>query len=454
MTGFWPMSTLGFLLAALPARGEERGAPALSLSLAVAQADALKLSPGLRAAEREREAAEAQARGRRSALWPRLGFDAYWRGVTDVPSVALPVPGSPLLSFGTHESWGVGPNLSWTFWDSKAAWNASRSLEAAARSRRQETAALRRLLLLETRLAYFKVQLALEHARLLADSLRLAQAQHEDVAQRLRYRNASRIDLLSAHQEVLDRLGQLRQARSDLASGVRDLFSKTGAGAGTDPSLPLDARTASGLPQGTEPASLLLELEPLGTSLAALDVRAEEAPDPRLRALEEAAQASRLAARSAGAERWPKLQLTARTGVEYPNGPVRENIHQNALGVSLSLPLFEGWRVAEEVQRHALQARASEERRSQAELDLERDRKQAGDQLAGLRVQQGLSRQAVSETEELARLIYDSYKSGRSTFLEVQSANLRALEAKVRSARTDAETLAQLAVLRSLSSEE
>ena len=161
-----------------------------------------------------------------------------------------------------------------------------------------------------------------------------------------------------------------------------------------------------------------------------------------------------MAALSASSERWPKLQLSARTGLEYPNGPVLETIHQSALGVSLSLPLFEGWRVTEEIGHQRMQARAFDERRSQAVIDLDRESRQAEDQLAGLRAQQEVNRAAVSETAELARLVYESYQSGRSTFLEVQTANLRALEAKMQAARTDAQTLAQLAVLRSLSSEE
>jgi len=60
---------------------------------------------------------------------------------------------------------------------------------------------------------------------------------------------------------------------------------------------------------------------------------------------------------------------------------------------------------------------------------------------------------ASAEAEELAGLVYESYKAGRSTFIEVQSANLRELEAKVQSAKTDVQILIQLAVLSSLSKE-
>ena len=48
-------------------------------------------------------------------------------------------------------------------------------------------------------------------------------------------------------------------------------------------------------------------------------------------------------------------------------------------------------------------------------------------------------------------MTYESYQAGRSTFLEVQSANLRVLEINVASARNDAQLLIQLAILDSLS---
>jgi hypothetical protein len=62
-----------------------------------------------------------------------------------------------------------------------------------------------------------------------------------------------------------------------------------------------------------------------------------------------------------------------------------------------------------------------------------------------------VNREAVRESDELAGLIYDSYKAGTSTFLEVQSSNLRQLQSKVRVASTDIQILIQFAILDSLS---
>ena len=95
-------------------------------------------------------------------------------------------------------------------------------------------------------------------------------------------------------------------------------------------------------------------------------------------------------------------------------------------------------------------ARATEERRAQSERDLRRDFDSAADDLRSLRFQDALNKQAVEENQTLARLVYDAYRAGRSTYLEVEDANLKLLQAHVQSARTKVEILMQVAVLDSL----
>jgi len=51
----------------------------------------------------------------------------------------------------------------------------------------------------------------------------------------------------------------------------------------------------------------------------------------------------------------------------------------------------------------------------------------------------------------LARLTYKSYKAGTVRFLEVQTANLQALDAKIQSVSNNVQLLMQLSVLSSLS---
>ena len=71
-----------------------------------------------------------------------------------------------------------------------------------------------------------------------------------------------------------------------------------------------------------------------------------------------------------------------------------------------------------------------------------------------MKEQAAINETAAKETGELADLVYEAYRAGGARFIEVQAANLKAMEAKVQEARTRVEMLGQLAVLRSLAGEE
>ncbi|MFA6318037.1 MAG: TolC family protein [Elusimicrobiota bacterium] len=462
---------IGLLLALLLA-GPGHAAPQLKLTLAEAVSSALADSPALRAAEADWAAAVSRGKSRWGVLWPRLSAEASYRFVSAVPELSV-LPGRS-QSLGDHHNASVGPTLDWTLWDQGARRGAWLSAIAGADARSQDLRAARRQVRLRTRLAYFQAQLAVESVRLLGDSLKLAQSQYGDVEKRREAGASSRLDSLQAHQEVLQRLRQFRQARSDLAACLRDLFSLTGRDPGIDLSLPLDGRMLpapgvagagvplpaareSGLPADIEPASAAVFLDELEASLKELGPVENWSLDethPGVAALRDAARSSKLAASGARAGLWPRLGLMARTSLEYPNGPVLEDFHQNTVGVSASMPLFEFNRTRKEAQSLDLQARAAEERAEGARRDLSRDWQKAKDQLLGLRAQKELCVKASAEAKEAAGLTYESYKAGRVTFIEVQSSNLRELEALVQTARTDAGALVQLAAMASLSSKE
>jgi outer membrane protein TolC len=133
---------------------------------------------------------------------------------------------------------------------------------------------------------------------------------------------------------------------------------------------------------------------------------------------------------------------------------VLETIQQNTVGISASMPLFDWGRTNSQVKAARDQAASYEKKRDQAVLDLTRDWRKAVDLLASLQDQQAFNRRSVEESKELVSLVYESYKNGRSSFLEVQSANFRAQQAAVLSARTDVQVLIQRALLSAFSKED
>jgi len=306
-------------------------------------------------------------------------------------------------------------------------------------------------------LAYFQAQLASEQVRLLGDSFKLAVSQYQDIEKRRQAGTSSRTDSLSAHQEVLARKRLLRQARTDLAVSLRELFALTGQDPGCDLSLPLDGGMTQPLPDGIEPASVLVSLDAPSASqrlLASATAHPPGESHPSVRAFGSLAESAQRAARSARAGLWPRVLFSARTSLDYPNGPRLESFNQNMVGVAASVALFEAGRTRRDAAQLDSQARAGDWRKEAVKQDLMRDWLKAQDQLLGLNSQQEINRQAVAEAGELAKLIYDSYRGGRSTFIEVETANLRELEARVQSAKTDSQILMQLAVLASLSEKE
>lgn len=434
-------------------------APKLHIGLRESEEAALKFSPALMVSNLDMNAALHKADSQYSNLWPKLSLDGSYRYVSEVASISIPTTtGIRSMALGDNTNYSIGPALNWNIWDSGATYKGWRSFEALAVAKQEEFRARKQQILLATRLSYFNVQLALEKVRLLADSLQLSQAQYRDIETRLRAGASSRLDAYSAHQQVLVYLLQFRQARSDLASSLRDLFALTGQNKDVDVSLPLYAEDKE-IYQDYEPATVFLSMDPLENSFGAIkpvDFNKDNsaAKNPQTLAMNQMAQASRLAAESASSAHWPKIQLMAKTSWDYPNGPVLERFHQNTVGVAATLPLFEAGKITHDVAEKNAQADANERRRDQIQSDIMRDWQKSSDQLKGFIAQREINKKSVFETEELAKLTYTSYKNGRSSLLEVQSTNLRALEAKVQTVRTEVQILMQFAIMASLSGEE
>jgi outer membrane protein TolC len=339
-------------------------------------------------------------------------------------------------------------------WDSGGVYYRWKSAEDEARAKFYDVDALRRQIILNTNLAYFRVQLACEQVRFVTDSLKTVFDQYKDISNQEKAGSLSRMDSLQAHQEVLVRQRNLRQSRADLAVALRDLFYLTGDGKNVDPSIPLDAATPWQPALGMEPATLLVTQDPRGESLTLLQPNAAKEFDsesPALQSLTESIAAAERLVSSLQSEYGPSVLLSGRISRDYPNGPILETITQKSGGVTASWPLFEGNKTVNEVKAQKKQTAALTETREDARLSLKRDWEKARDELRGLEDQREINRLTVKETIALAKLTYDSYKVGRSRYLEVETANLQAVNAKITESQTEIQILIQLAILQSLS---
>lgn len=428
----------------------------LQLSLNDLTEKALKGSPKLEAARLSWKSALSEAHSVGSSEFPRLGLTGNYFYQTYTPELTV-IPKMPPFDFGEANNWSGWATLSWDVWDFRSLHNMANSATAASQSQEQLYKSSERQVKLAVRLAYFQVQTTLEQVRLLGDSLKVAQAQYADIGHQARFGTASRMDLLSSHQEALNYEREFRQAEATLAQALRDLFDLVGEKEPADFTSPLDARMEGALPDGVSAPTVWLTMDAEKDSLDSLRKEAGVLPDdtvPQLRTYAYLADSSRFAADAVQSELLPKITLSAQAGYENPDGPVLQTVQQNIVSLSVNLPLFDWGQILNDSDSKRKQSEAYLKDLDQAKSDLWRDWNKGQDALRSLEYQESLNDTAVSETQELANLTYGAYRAGTSRFLEVQTANFQALNAKVQAVGNDIQILMQLSVLSSLSGKE
>jgi outer membrane protein TolC len=250
---------------------------------------------------------------------------------------------------------------------------------------------------------------------------------------------------------------QFRQAEANLAQSLRDLFDLVGEKEPADFSSPLDGRMEGALPEGVVPPTVWLSMDSEKDSMDSLRKEASAPPDdnvPQLKTYAYLADSSRLASEAVHSGLFPKITLSAQAGYENPDGPILETVQQNIVSLSASMPIFDWGQILQDSDSKRRQSEAYLKNLDQAKSDLWRDWNKAKDALSSLEYQRRLNDTAVSETQELTKLTYGAYRAGTARFLEVQTSNFQALNAKVQAVGNDIQILMQLSILSSLSGKE
>lgn len=424
-----------------------------SVTLKAAEEGALAVSNQYRGAKFSAEAARAAAAASGSLLYPRLSLEGSLRYIDVVPEISMPAALGGARPLGDNWNYSIGPAAYWTL-DGGALRLAREAARHAASGKSSEAENVRRQTLLKARVSYFQLQLALEKVYLIAENLQVALSQLKDMELGVKAGARSRLDGIRARQETTARRRDLLRARAELSSVLREFSFVTGLEPAAGTGLPLDARMAGKDYGGETFAGLLVRAEPYLEILPRLLPAAERGLGrdlPAVSALSEAAAAYRASASARKAEKLPRLVFSARSSVDYPNGPNLYSFVQNSAGLALSLPLFESGRLAEREKESRLNADAAARRRDDAALAAGRDFAVALDAYGALIEEQALNIDALDDAQEAAKLAYAAYKAGAGTWLDVESANLKALQAKTTAASSNAEILIKLALLDSLS---
>lgn len=391
-----------------------------TLGIDDAVALALKHSSSLQAARDSTEAARDSASAVQAARYPKLSLDGNYRMQSVVPEVAV---GPRTIQLTDDHNYSIGPTLSVTLWDSGLKGGQVRSLEAVAYTRHAQEVLTGAQIRLATRMAYVNSALTTSTLKAARQSESLSRTQNKDIQTRSRQGAASRLDALASDSEVLNYSLKAKQAESELQASLADLRYYLAEGA---------------------PAEVVLQsLEELSGAMATPEKPTAGGVHPLARIQEGLERSAAAQADSLGAAHWPIVNLQLRSSFDYPNGPSFEQIQQNTASVQFTWSLFEFGAVKKQVAAREADSRVAREQQKDILLGLDRDRAKALSRIEGLGGQIRETEQLVNKAGEVARMNYETYRYGKLSFSDVQTANLRLLDAKTRLAALRAQYLAQ-----------
>lgn len=369
---------------------------------------------------------------------PQLSFGAGASLTSKIGQITIPALGVN-QQVGERLNWMVGPAIDFVIWDAGQIINRAKSLWKKASSESNVLDYDKRQALLNGRAAYIRVQIAKEQARLVTDAISLARAQYAYVLDRKNAGTADLFDLTVAHQEMSDREKDLDQARGELAVSKRNLMG----------ALSLDDEMANADNVDVEPILSVLDV-----MLPRSDTEVDIESHPQVKEYADMQKASELGAKSTIAKYFPEIKFRGQSTFEYPNLGQSDTIQQNRAMFNLSVPILDWGVIAKEAASQKYQAKAANETMKQMIVELTQNVSDTRSNIGTYKKLKVSTTRAAEDAVEVARLSFDSYKTGRIIFLDVQRANVKALSALVEQARTEAMLGLEIAKLLALAETE
>jgi outer membrane protein TolC len=414
------------------------------LKLQEAEEQGLTFSNLIKSKQANQESAMEQVESKEKRLWPKLEIKGYYQYNFTLPEFAI--MGTVPTIFGTYNNFAVGPYASYKLLDFKSERNTYEAASLMAKAKEEDKKSSKLQILRAIREAYIQVQRGLEELRLTNQTLELSKAQERDIL--IRYKNgaSSKLDLVTAQRSVLGYEIQFQKRQADLSLRLQDLLSLIGQENSIEIKKPG--------PASLKKVSLVLKFDPIQKSLEEETGKNIPPPDenhPQLKSLDNQARSSDLTSSSYKSKQLPVLEIYGGVYYTQPNFPNPIQYWNEFAGVTLTMPLFMGDPASNQAAEQKKLAMATEFQREQTRTDLKRDYEKVKIDLESLNEQKALAEKDVAQSEIAAKLYYTAYKAGKVDLLEVQNANLQALEAKVSLTRTGTQILSNLALLKSLS---
>jgi outer membrane protein TolC len=392
----------------------------LTLDEAVKKARSNSLS--IRAASSSSDSARLKADSMASSRFPRLSLDGSYRNQSIVPEASI---GPSKIKLSDNINYSVGPTLSWTIWDSGQKSNLEKSAAAMAELKLSQEKLTEKQIAFNTKVSYVQSVLSYEIKENSEKVLGLSQIQNKDIANRFKTGSASKLDFLSSQSEISNYQLKSTQAISEFENYMEDLKYFTGESIGD-----LKLETLS---------DLIARFKSAGENQSA---SLENHPQV---IIQNAAQKSALAqAEAQKSLNWPTINLQLRSSLDYPNGPTLEQINQNSASISLTWSIFEFGSTKKAIAAYEADAKSAELLRADAAKLLLKDLEKAELKVKSLISQIEEATRLRDQQKELSKLNYETYKIGKLGFSDIQSANIRLLDAENRLSSLRAQYLIQI----------
>jgi len=424
------------------------GAEIIKLDVETVEKQSIEYSPKIKQIQNAMQAQGYISESFGAYLYPALTLDAKGGWVSQIPELTM---GMTKLKFGDNWSYSAGPTLQYTVFDNNRRKDKVKSEAAVYNSKMRDLEALKKQVLLDARRSYFKIQRDLEKIYFLFEYMKLTQKQLKDINSAFKSGAKSRRDVIMAEKQFIKAKISISAARAVLSQDLSELFKITGTNFSINPEYPSDYRTAPEELDGITTA--LIEFDSPDKTLERffpsvnLNFDSEQA---KLVSYDELVKSYEYLSAYYKSELYPKINLTAGTYFEYPNGPITESVFQTRANAAISMPLFEKSKNKKlsQAQKSAAQSVAAQKKKLTETLKslfvFSKNR------LYSLKIETDLNEKMIEDSKTAVKLTYDAYNAGAVTFLEVQNANIDLLSAQTELSNLKIEKLNCLAVMDNL----
>ncbi len=389
--------------------------------LAACLREALERHPELAAASLGVDQARTAVKGARAGYLPRLsasvGEGYTWSGDREYQVGST----SQRMGGGSDDTHHLSLQLSQTLWDGGRYYLEPRRAEVELHRAEVGVETRRADVALEVTQAFLALHRALRSEAVLSDALALSLGQLELAAERRRLGDASRVDVSRAQVAV----GEDRIALERQRALVREARVRLAVALGRSPGDPMQ--------------------------VAAFDSGALLAPEggagapgedhPRLRESRLLEEAAALDVDLATAGHWPRLVGSlsySRQDPEFYKVYSRfDEIYNLSLGISMSVPLFEGFATQAAIESAEVRAEAVRAERRVLVQELGAAATQALASIEALRVVHAIEAENALAAEDSLQLAEERYRLGEGTALEVRDAQLAITRARLSQVQTE-----------------